>query len=253
SATSTGNSVTQSYEFRLVVTDKLGRKAESLQSVSTQRVVLDIHKNEGVGIGKIRERGVLDVDGEAYVRGVLTAQIDSTGSALRVQSEQTSCHGYVGYFASNGTRRAYVGFGSTNNDHFNIANEHTSEGDIRFIPGSGRIRVNWDDVVGYGSNGNGNWVKYYDGTQICWALRPAPAVTVSQGNIYNSNSTSWTYPSEFTANPSVFYNTARGLRNSWARLGSAASGTAASRFRVYRGSSSSTTSSVACIAIGRWK
>lgn len=167
SATSTGNSVTQSYEFRLVVTDKLGRKAESLQSVSTQRVVLDIHKNEGVGIGKIRERGVLDVDGEAYVRGVLTAQIDSTGSALRVQSDLANGHGYVGYFAPNGTRRGYVGFGSTNNNHFNIANEHTSEGDIRFIPGSGRIRVDWTDVVASGSNSNGHWVQFYDGTQIC--------------------------------------------------------------------------------------
>ena len=167
SATSTGNSVTQSYEFRLVVTDKLGRKAESSQSVSTQRVVLDIHKNEGVGIGKIRERGVLDVDGEAYIRGVLTAQIDEAGSALRVQSNLLNGHGYVGYFASNGTRRAYVGFGSTNNDHFNIVNEHTSEGDIRFIPGSGRIRVNWTDVVASGSNSNGHWVQFYDGTQIC--------------------------------------------------------------------------------------
>ena len=69
SAISTGNAVTQSYEFRLVVTDKLGGRAESLQSVSTQRVVLDIHKNEGVGIGKIHERGALDVDGSAYFNG----------------------------------------------------------------------------------------------------------------------------------------------------------------------------------------
>src|SRR5699024_469768 len=135
----------------------------------------------------------------------------------------------------------------------NIANEHTSEGDIRFIPGSGRIRVNWDDVVGYGSNGNGNWVKYYDGTQICWALRSAPGPTSKQGSIYTSDSIRWTYPSEFTAEPSVFYNVSRGLGNSWAGLGSAASGRASSSFRVYRGSSSSTTSSVACIAIGRWK
>lgn len=65
-STSTGNAVTNSYEFRYVVTDQFGGRAESVVSVTTQRVVLDIHKNEGVGIGKIHEQGILDVGGVAY-------------------------------------------------------------------------------------------------------------------------------------------------------------------------------------------
>ena len=68
-STSTGNSITTSYDFRLVITDKFGERAESIITVSTQRVVLDIHKNEGVGIGKIHERGTLDVGGNTYING----------------------------------------------------------------------------------------------------------------------------------------------------------------------------------------
>lgn len=191
SSTSTGNSVTSSYEFRLVVTDKFNNSAESIVSVSTQRVVLDIHKNEGVGIGKIRERGVLDVDGEAYIRGVLTAQIDSKGSALRVQSDLTNGHGYVGYFGSDDKRKGYVGFGSTNSNHLIIANEHTSDAGVRF--NADRVLVGWDDVVGEGTNSNGRWVRFYDGTQICYTENFSVNGYVDN-NVLRSR---WTFPISF--------------------------------------------------------
>ncbi len=165
---STGNPITSSYEFKMKITDLFGGVSESIDTISTQRVVLDIHKNEGVGIGKIHERGVLDVDGEAYVRGVLTAQVDATGSALRVQSDRPNGHGYVGYFSSDNSRKAYVGFGSPTDNHFVIANEHNSGGDVRFSTDTGQIRVNWDYVVSSGSNNNGHWVRFYNGIQICY-------------------------------------------------------------------------------------
>ena len=96
SATSTGNSVTQSYEFRLVVTDKFGESATATMTVSTQRVVLDIHKNEGVGIGKIHEKGVLDVDGEAhfagdlFVNGVSSTRVADLNEAVSSVSDSIS-------------------------------------------------------------------------------------------------------------------------------------------------------------------
>lgn len=70
-ASSSGNSVASSYEFRVVAEDQFGGRVGLVRSVSTQRVVLDIHKDEGVGIGKIHEQGVLDVDGEAHFKGDL--------------------------------------------------------------------------------------------------------------------------------------------------------------------------------------
>ena len=201
SATSTGNSVTQSYEFRLVVEDKIGGRAESLQSVSTQRVVLDIHKNEGVGIGKIRERGVLDVDGEAYFRGNLVVQPTDSRPSLELHSYDPNGHAYLEYFGSDGGRKGYVGFPSTNNNHFIISNEHpsASEGDIRFQTNTGRIKVGFDDVVGSGSNDNGHWVKFYDGTQICWIER----LEVSYRNNQKLDGV-WTYPVAFTGSVAVF-------------------------------------------------
>lgn len=253
---STGNSVASSYEFRLYIVDQFGNSAEQISSVTTQRVVLDIHKNEGVGIGKIRERGVLDVDGETYIRGVLTAQIDSTGSALRVQSDLTNGHGYVGYFGSDNRRKGYVGFGATNNNNFNIANEHSSEGDIRFIPSSGRIRVNWDDVVASGSNSNGQWVKFYDGTQICWhRMSPSRGPNVAQGSVFHSDSTTWNFPLAFIAEASTtaWFTTASVVGTSWAGLGGGATSAIRSSFTVYRGSAHNSIPQVSCTAIGRWK
>lgn len=185
------NLITSSYEYRGIITDRLGGRVEAVNTISTQRVVLDIHKNEGVGIGKIHERGVLDVDGEAYVRGVLTAQVGATGSALRVQSDRPNGHGYVGYFSSDSSRKAYVGFGSPTENYFEIANEHNG-GDIRFMTNTGQIRVNWDYVVSSGSSNNGHWVRFYNGIQICYGQN----IWIS----YNNNTsvkTRITMPSNF--------------------------------------------------------
>ena len=68
-----GLSATNSYEFRFTLTDSLGYSDSQTINVSTARVVLDIHKNEGVGIGKLHERGVLDVDGTVYMNGKIMA------------------------------------------------------------------------------------------------------------------------------------------------------------------------------------
>lgn len=66
-----GNTVTKSYDFRLVVSDKFGKRTESVVSVSTSRVVLDIHKDEGVGVGKVHEKGVMDVRGDSFFEGLV--------------------------------------------------------------------------------------------------------------------------------------------------------------------------------------
>ncbi len=67
----TGRSVTSSYTYTLTLTDTFGNSASASATVSTQKVVLDIHKNEGVGIGKIHEQGALDVGGNVYLGGDL--------------------------------------------------------------------------------------------------------------------------------------------------------------------------------------
>src|SRR5699024_4665191 len=165
SATSTGNSVTQSYEFRLVVTDKLGRRAESLRSVSTQKVVLDIHKNEGVGIGKIRERGELDVAGEMFVAGQLNLVPESGIPKFQIHSRDENGHAYIEFFGSDGIRKAYVGIPNKTTNRLDIM--HNGGENINLAT-SGKLTFNNTPIVNSGSNSNGHWVRFYDGTQIVW-------------------------------------------------------------------------------------
>ena len=62
--------VASSFNFRLVVSDAFGEGAILIRSVSTAQTLIDLHKNYGIGIGKMHERGVLDVGGDTYIKGV---------------------------------------------------------------------------------------------------------------------------------------------------------------------------------------
>lgn len=65
----TGRSVTSSYTYTVTLTDSFGKSASANRTVSTQQVVLDIHKDEGVGIGKLHEKGSLDIAGAVWING----------------------------------------------------------------------------------------------------------------------------------------------------------------------------------------
>lgn len=67
----TGNNVSNSYQYRLYISDTFGNVAESVVSVGTAKVLFDKHRDLGIGIGKLHEKGVLDVAGEAYFEGDL--------------------------------------------------------------------------------------------------------------------------------------------------------------------------------------
>lgn len=215
-STSTGNAVTTSYEFRYVVTDQFGGRAESVVSVSTQRVVLDIHKNEGVGIGKIHEKGVLDVDGEAhfngdlYVNGVNQSKLQSFKSVvdeLGIVPEDT-----ISFWQSLPQGRYFVSSDLIPNqpsrfgiiDHvtqnmgsssdFNTIWYSQASGDIYRKSGNGSNNFAWRlvDSPLSGSNDNGEWVKFYDGTLICTVtgLRVERSSSLELSGI-------WTLPHKF--------------------------------------------------------
>ncbi|MEB6213506.1 DUF859 family phage minor structural protein [Enterococcus casseliflavus] len=61
--------VSSSYDIKITGTDEFGKTRESALTVSTASAVLAIDKDIRVGIGKIPERGVLDVGGDMYVEG----------------------------------------------------------------------------------------------------------------------------------------------------------------------------------------
>lgn len=186
--TSSGNNVTQSFEFRCLVTDRFGNSAEAFQTVSTQRVVLDIHKNEGIGMGKLHERGILDVDGEAYFSPSGTEP--RGGQAIIIRSNDSTGHGYIEWEDNSGNRAGYTGFASANSSHFTINNENNGN----IILNGNSVVVNDRHLIQSGENSNGNWIRFYDGTQMCW-----------NNNFYvdyENNSflqRVWNFPANFTA------------------------------------------------------
>lgn len=52
-----------------------------------------------------------------------------------------------------------------------------------------------------GSNANGEWVKFSDGTQICTQVRTQTAINIAAHSFITI--TSWTYPASFISVPSL--------------------------------------------------
>lgn len=96
---------TKSYLVRTVVADKFNTSISQV-SISTERTLLHLHRDEGVGIGKMREKGVLDIEGDVYIdEGTLYTDEDRFASrkqaALNLRNgDLVGVNGiYIGYNA----------------------------------------------------------------------------------------------------------------------------------------------------------
>src|SRR5699024_9895332 len=162
---STGNDVTLSYDFRLYVVDTFGKSAESIISIGTAKVLFDKHKDLGIGIGKLHERGELDVAGEMFVAGQLNLVPESGIPKFQIHSRDENGHAYIEFFGSDGIRKAYVGIPNKTTNRLDIM--HNGGENINLAT-SGKLTFNNTPIVNSGSNSNGHWVRFYDGTQIVW-------------------------------------------------------------------------------------
>jgi len=140
-----------SYDFRARLEDYF-EKAESTVVLGTAKVVFHLGR-EGIGAGKIWERGAIDADGNVYI-------------------EDGDIH---------------VG-GTTFLSHIaGSAGKHITES---------------------GSNANGRYIRFDDGTQMCWRRANIGSImAVGEGtfnNLYRTNHYTWVFPKEFTVSPSVF-------------------------------------------------
>jgi hypothetical protein len=105
-------------------------------------------------------------------------------------------------------------------------------------------------VIEQGTNANGRYARYADGTQICWhTLAGLPVVTTAEGSLFVSAEATWTFPIAFSTAPSpsgsVNATTAR-----WLNL--RAGGTTTALARVLSPVSDATALSAAVMAVGRW-
>lgn len=144
--------------------------------------------------------------------------------------------GLIG-FSSNGTLAARVDAAGTAlaADTSIVTRE---KGDVRYA-----------QIAATGSNANGEYVRFADGTQICTVTATAVETTTAVGSIYmHVNALTWTFPATFTGTPVV----SGGAGNVSRWLGIGTPGTTSVAYRVYAHSTSATTSTPVMTATGRW-
>ena len=106
-------------------------------------------------------------------------------------------------------------------------------------------------VVDSGSNSNGAWVRYSNGTQIC-AYKYVVTGTVSTRTVqslteYFQDNT-WTYPAAFTATPNLYISGVHYMNV----IGWGTTTATQARYNISRFSSLNTTDGNYLLAVGRW-
>ena len=155
-------------------------------------------------------------------------------------------------FQANGVEKASISstgaFTSTSIDATKLS------GALPAIDGSALTAIDDDLVATKGSNANGNWHKFADGTLICTAGFTQGNVNLgpSAGGFYYSANTTWTYPVAFSSTPTVTVNTEGGHWNHIAGKASSV-GTTTALISTLNPTSKNHGQGCKAIAIGNWK
>lgn len=112
-------------------------------------------------------------------------------------------------------------------------------------------------IIQRGSNANGDFVRFADGTQICWRSSGITAIAGAAGSIFVNGAALGpnTWPAAFSSVPREIYigHKFDGAANHcWAAAASKGSTSQSGTFQLFRASASSENFYVEMIAIGRW-
>lgn len=109
-------------------------------------------------------------------------------------------------------------------------------------------------IIESGTNANGSFTKYADGTLICTFLVDAATPVFNlTGAIYETDSKSWTFPVLFVGLPTGYsVNEVSGVGSCWGGLGTGATTTTDTSFKIFRAVSIAATPKASLMAIGRW-
>ena len=102
-------------------------------------------------------------------------------------------------------------------------------------------------IVESGSNANGSYIKFADGTMICSSDGISHACNIATGSLYRSADVTWTFPATFYATPRAFAsgdNLVIGAASAWSTTSCTVNGYVGDNGRV---------GNVRLLAIGRWK
>ena len=218
-----------SYDFSIEITDSLGNKSSNAYGMTSSALPLTLDKNnKGIGAGKDYERGALDVGGDAYISGALYPEggIEPTKVPRGDNLNNYKTPGL--YFNESNTDVQNI-FNTPSNYAFSL-NVYRNSGVTQVFYESLASNYNvyirdfyngswstWkrfatiDDVTNNGnsvtptrgSNSNGEWVRFPDGTQIAWKENQRIDTFVSGRAITGV----WTLPVTFTGTKPVCFVT----------------------------------------------
>lgn len=274
----TNYDLTKAYDIRLVVSDKVGQSI-SMASISTSSTVMS-WSDKGVGIGKIVENGrILDVAGDVYVDGDIYHNGIPLNKTVRLSSSaDLNTYKTTGlYFnpynaqaekiSNTATNRAFL-LEVVKTEWDFVYQTFTDYEGQKYYRRYYDYLSSWDDWrkvmteadFTSGSNANGNWVRFPDGTQICWNFKYDQnfkwnADFSSSGGLWRTSHNTWVYPIAFKDSEVFTSFTSYGEWRIW--YTSDGANTTQSKFVgwsfVYQADKNLVDESVRCLAIGRWK
>jgi hypothetical protein len=262
---------TKSYIFQIRATDKLQTSTKTYTVASGQPVMFVDFDLNSVGVGKFPENtnrlelandlqanwiyGNTGTDltlspqsGNRVVMNAPKTQFVADGQPSTANTDT----GAIRITAYNNLLQ--IGTGNTNNDrNAFIQSRHldnafsTAYGSLQLNPLGGAVTANGSEIASSGSNTNGSWVKYYDGTMICYGSKSATAGTGVQ------NTGVLTYPITFTVAPytTVEFYSLSGIFADHYIYNNATNGF--TLYHIGRSSEDLSGKSFRWIAIGRWK
>ena len=219
---------TASFNIELVVTDKMGGTTTSVVYVDTGKPIMFIDKTKkSVGIGKFpTNSGSFETAGNSYVGGseFVTGNLTVTGTGGNV------------YTTSKKPTPAEIGASASSHTH-TLAS------------------LGAEAVTVTGQNANGYYIKFADGTLICYGRKALHTVAIVNpwGSWYISSPESVSYPVAFVGAPaSVSVNMENTTGDIAAWLNGLSTTTSFSGYFA-RGDSGTFNCTMGWIAIGRWK
>tara|TARA_R110002049_G_scaffold127736_5_gene284603 strand:+ start:2088 stop:3110 length:1023 start_codon:yes stop_codon:yes gene_type:complete len=132
----------------------------------------------------------------------------------------------------------------------------------RFSLDGGATWSEWDlvataannSLIEHGTNANGSYTKFPDGTLICTHHQSGASGSVNvSGSVFRTSTQVWTYPINFINTPVVTRDLSGNLGFCWSGMGSIDNEISRASWVAFSGSSTPTVPTCGLTAIGRWK